>query len=856
MVEALSGVKQAWQRVKGRLRSSPLGQRWRQYGPLLCVVGPALWVVSPLWKETPLSYDHATHLFKAWHFWTEMLGRGRLRGWSHFWAFGFPSDELVPFGEELWVCLFRVLTFGQLPWTRTYALAFAALLVFKVLTAFWFTRRYFSTTAAVACAWFVLFDPGAMLEGGWHWHTYFGVWPVELAMCFVLLTYLRLERVFEERSARSVLWAGLCFGASLLSHQLALLMFVATAPLFFLEHFLRPRRAARQTAAGASPAPAAPELHGFALATGALGLGFALAAFSVVPFIARSGNAQDLGWLGDSLEQMSQKLLQLRTFENVWYPIHGLALLGAWFALRTRRPGAVFIAASGALFVFLSSSTLVADWHLDRALSTLLKIETNRMLVSAKLFWFALAGHGLAELLRLPIVPASLLPRGRRIFGGVVALAFCVALFLPGWSQFYEAQIKKDFVGEKEIPFYKDLQAVFAWSKTLERKPGEFYRIAYHFAYGTHLTTIAPVYDHAPMYKVGYTPTQIFDKVPTTDEPELFQALSIKYVVSPYPLERADLGFERRFGQLWLYHSNTYDPHPFHLNGPGQAELLEFEPERVRVRLSGTSADSRFVLHVANYDRWQATLAGAVVPIASVPVYGVEYPLLMEVPARDGELVFEYVYRGGEWLGLILSLAALPVFVGLVWLGRHSTWPLRMLAGLARARRPIGWATLALLLAIGVVLAQRTRDRRRMLPQDSLFHQLSGPELTLDGEPCQKTHPLTFRCGDHVLRPEVVPGIWGIHSCMSTTVNTDLRLVATLPLGSFIAGRYDPRKDGEGLIQVSVNGQSLGRVETRDPRLRAQAIEFDTRAQTGAQADLDISVEGAALYCFDFRILP
>lgn len=856
MVDAVGGIKQAWQRAIERLRSSPLATRLRRHGPLLCVLAPTLWVVSPLWHKTPLSYDHATHLFKAWHFWTEMLGRGRLRGWSNFWAFGFPSDELVPFGEELWVCLFRVLSFGQLPWMRTYALAFAALLLFKVLTAFWFTRRYFNDTAAVACALFVLFDPGQMLEGGWTWHTYYGVWPVELATCFVLLTYLRLERVFEERSARSVLWAALYFAASLLSHQLALLMLVVTAPAFFVEHFLRPRKLAAQPAEGGSLAPTAPELPGFALATGALALGLALAAFWVVPFIARSHNAQDLGWLGDSLAQVSQNLVELRTFEYVWYPIHGLALIGAWFALRTRRPGAIFIVGSGALFVFLASDTLVADWHLERALSTVLKIETDRMLLSAKLFWFPLAGYGLSELLRLPIVPASLLPRGRRIFGWCVALPLCVALFLPGAGHFYDTQIKKEFVGEKEIPFYKDLQAVFAWSKALPRAPGEFYRIAYHFAFGTHLTTIAPVYDHAPMYKVGYTPTQIFDKFPNTDEPELFAALSVKYVVSPYPLERADLGFERRFGQLWLYHSNTYDPRPFHLNGPGRVELLEFEPERVRLRLSETSQDSRLVLHVANYDRWQATLAGAVVPIASVPVYGVEYPLLMEVPARDGELVFEYVYRGGEWLGLLLSLAALPMFVGFVWLGRHSSLLARMLAALARARRPIGWSTLALLLAIVAVLALRTRDRRRMLPADSLFHQLSGPELTLDGEPCVKTQPLTFRCGDNLLRPEVVSGAWGIHACMSTAVNTDLRIAATLPLGSFIAGRYDPRKEGEGLIQVSVNGQNLGKVQTRPFRLRAQSLEFDTRGQAGPEADLDISLEGAALNCFDFRILP
>src|SRR6188768_4072279 len=133
-----------------------IGPLTRRAGPGALALAPALWQCTLL-RETPLSYDHAAHLFKAWHFWAEMLGRGRLRGWSHFWAFGFPSDELVPCGGELWVCLFRVVTFGQLTWMRTYALAFAALLVFKALTAFWFTRRYFSDLAALACSWFVIF---------------------------------------------------------------------------------------------------------------------------------------------------------------------------------------------------------------------------------------------------------------------------------------------------------------------------------------------------------------------------------------------------------------------------------------------------------------------------------------------------------------------------------------------------------------------------------------------------------------------------------------------------------------------------------------------------------------------------
>jgi hypothetical protein len=736
------------------------------------------------------------------------------------------------------VCLWRVLTLGLLSWTRTYALAFAALLTFKALTAFWFARRYFGAIAGVACAWFVLIDPGAMLKGGWHWHTHFGVWPVELSMCLVLLAFLRLEDVFQARKARVVLAAGLWFCASLLSHQIALLVFLITGPLLLLEHYLRPVVA---------------PLSAFAQAAGALVLGFALAAFSVIPFVAHSGHAQDLGWLGDSLPVVSKNLLELRTFENVWYPVHALALLGAWFALRQRRTGAVFIVSAAAVFVFLSSDTLVADLQLERALPTLIKIETDRFLVPGRLFWYALAGHALGQLWQLTARGPSPLPLGRRRLGWAVGLVLGGLLIVPGLKDFYHTQIKKQFRGEPELKQWGDFQELFAWSSTLPEVPGEVRRIAYHFPYGNHLPTVAPVFDGQLMYKIGYTPTQIFDEFPNTDEPELLAALSVQYLVSPYPLERADLTLEQRFGQLHVYRVSSYDPRPFHLLGPGTGELLEFSPERVRLRLSGTSAESRVVVHVAAFERWRASMGGQELPIDVVPVYGVEYPMLMELPARDGELRLDYVYGRAEWLGLGITLAALPAFLGLVWLGRRGSALERALAAVARARVPLVVGTVGVVLLGAALLAERTRDRRRLLPPDSLFHELNGSELTLDGAPCIKTEPLSFACGDQYLEVQVLPGVWGMHSCMSTSSDGELRLSGPLPLGSFIAGRYDPRKQGEGAIQLSVAGTSAGQTQTRPATLRQQFIRFDTRPHEGSSPEVDLRVSGAALYCFDFR---
>ncbi len=813
----------------------------------------ALWVVHPLWRQTPLSYDHSTHLFKAWHFWTEMVPRGRLRGWSHFWAFGFPSDELVPFGEELWVCLFRALSLGQLSWMRTYALAFAGFILLKAVTAYVFTRRYFGPTAGVAGAAIALLDPGSGLEGGWNWHTYFGVWPVQLAMCFLLLAFVSLAAVLERGSARRCAQAAFWIAAGALSHQLAPLVLVLTTPLLFLDHAY----AQRLNDGRAVPECSLAGGRGhYVAALGALVFGAALCAFSVVPFVARSHHAQDLGWSSDSLAVVSHNLLTLRTFDNVWAPVHGLALLGAWFAFRERRPGALFCVGSGAVLVFLSSNTLIADLHLERALSSVIKIETDRMLVAAKLFWFALAGHGLAEVVRRPRrAPAAAL--WQRWLAWAFALACSAALVAPGAGELYDAQIRKDFVGENERRYWRDFKAFAEWSRGLEQTPGEVYRIAYHFPLNDHLSTLAPVFNGIPMYKVGSTPTQIFDKFPTSDEPELFERLGVKYVLSAYPLERPDLDLERRFGELHWYRFNRFRPLPFTLLGEGSAELIEFEPERIRIRLSGVSAGARLEVHLATYDRWHAALDGEAIPITSVPVFGVEYPMLMELPVRDGELVIEYVYRTAEWLGLALTLLSIPAFAGLAWLSSRVVMPDWARTFARRAFRPALAGAGAVIAALVVVIVLRTRDRSRLLPTSSVFHELTGPELELDGQPCWRLEPLVFQCGDESLRADVVAGFWGIHACMTAPTAERLSLRADRPLESFVLGRYDrPERSRGGKLRLGVNGSTLGSINTRPPEQRLQFVQFDTRALAGRTAELELDLTGDALHCFDFRIVP
>jgi hypothetical protein len=830
---------------KGRrrtLKSMFAGVDIRRVLPPVLALLPPVWLSVPLLWTTPLSSDHATHLFKAWHFWEEMLGRGRLRGWSHFWAFGSPTGELVPFGGEVWVSLFRLATFGQLSWMRTYALAFGGVLIFKTLAAYLLTRRYFGPVAAVACAWIATFDPGAMLEGGWEWHSYWGVWPVTFAMSAFSLSLVRLEQVLRSGHLRDVFWAGAWAGAGLLTHQMVLLALAITVPALLLDHVTRERR---------------PELGNVARAFGALAFAFALSAFFLLPFFARSEHTQDLGWPGESLRVVSEKLVELRTFERVWVPVHGLAILGGWFALRQRVPGAVFFVTSGAVLVFLASGVLLRDFHLERVMPSLIKIEANRFLLIAKLFWFALAGYGVVQLGRPLLASPPAASWRRRALGWAGGAVFALALLAPGYQKFYSEQLARGYMGEKRRRYWKDFPAMLARTAELGRDTNEHFRIAYQLWRGDHLSTLAPLFNGALTYKVGYTPAQIYNKIPMTDERELFRALSVKYVVSDQALERRDLKEMERFGELRLYRFTDYRPEPFTVIGPGNAALLEFSPELVRLRLGGTSAATRLVLHVGSYDRWEATLDGDPLPITTVPALGAEYPMLMEVPVRDGELAFRYVYRAVDWVGLLVSLAALPGFGAVTWLGRrYASLGARAAEQLRRWKRPLLWSTLAGALLVVIVIAAGVRTRKRLLPARSIFHRVEAPgDMTLGGRPCLLTAPLSFRCGPHRVRADVVEGTWGLHLCMTAPDAGDLRVRVRTELGSFLAGHYDAQKEGSGSIRVSVDGQELGTLATRPYFLRHQRIQFDTRARRHETARVEVVLTGMARHCFDLQTL-
>ena len=827
--------------MRGALDSGKLRERLL----LALALVPAALLAPRIIGQIPLSHDHATHVFKAWHFWTELVPSGRLRGWSHFWGFGSPADELVPCGGELWVGLFRLLTLGQLSWLRTYAVAVAGLMFFNAYASYRFGRHFFGGAVGVIAAWLTLLDPGQMLEGGWEWHTEWGVWPVTLAACFLELSLVRLDRVLSRASAREVAFAGALVALALITHQVMLVALAVSVPLLCVAHRWGPERAR---------APAVLR------ALGALAFGASLAGFFLVPFFTHSADTLDLGWLHVPLATALERLFTGETFQNFAIALHFLGLLGIALGLRGRTQGSRFFALAALACTLLASDVLVRTLHLERVLPSLVKLEVNRLLLVAKLFWFPLVGYALTECVRFArrlLETAGLAPRVAR----AVLVLCCAAPFaFPSVWRPLARNLQRPVTGAADLPDWAALEELAAWSRAARARSSEHYRIAYELWRGNHLPTLMPVFDHTLLYKAGTTPTQIFKNLPRAEhDPDLYAALSVKYVVTPEPRDEAWLRPVRRFGGLSVYEFLGYRPEPFTLLGPGHAELVEFSPERIVLRLSDTGPSTRLKLHVASYGRWRATQRGAELPIATVPVYSYRYPLLMEVAASNGELVFEYVERPADIAGLLLSLLALPGLLGALWLAREQR-PLvvRVATELGRFRTHARLGAIVLVLSAVALVVWRTRTRRALLPADSLFQSLAAKDLRFAGAACEKLEPLVFQCGSARVEADAIsPEIWGVHLCMHAPRNGKLELRTERTLGSFLAGSYDSiaRQSSGGSIRVAVDGQELASFPTVPPYLQQQFVQFDTRERRGHKARVELELDGSAVDCFDFRLL-
>ena len=881
----LRAVVQAYPFMDGqamfRGRRLELASLGRTVLPPLAVVLLALGLMGPLvLGQMPLSHDHPVHLYKAWHFWEEMLLSGRLRGWSSFWFFGYPAEELYPIGSDLWVAIFRAATLGLLSWEATYGLAFAFVFAFAAYAVFSFGRRTLGTGAGVVAGVLWVLDMGDYREGGWSYTVDWAVWVQILAMGFLLLALGGLIQVWERGRAWDHARAGLLMAAALLSHQMNVMLLGLALPLLLVARWLVHGR------------PVGKEVW---RAAGVCLLGGALAGFYLVPMLVRAGWTSNIGDLWRTLDATVNGLVDGTVFANNWPMVVALGLAGAALGVAQRRAVAIFLLLLAALLLLISSSTAFEELSFVAITKAFAKIQYQRLIIPAKACLYLLAGLTVSELVGAArgAVAARRKEReaaGERVVSGwrhalllLLICAFISPFVRPALKSLRDNHLRTlgGLVLKQSVHYWQDYQDFLVWSRDKQEKSKEFYRISYELDRHNHMMMGAPAYNHTPYYKVGYTPAKLFKHVTETTEGDLYKALSVRYIVGLGPLSRTDITEETRHGNIWVYRFNGYRSERYTLSGQGSVEVLEFGEERIRLKLSGTGAGSRLKVHVANYPRWRARMNGADVSISEAPAYGNSDPMLMEVPVKDGELAFDYVMRAPDWLGALATLAGLCAILLLVLVKRRPALAARLTGRLGPAssfgERHAGVATLVLALAVCGWMAYRwNRGVVAEVESGSLVKLLSQAKVTLAGRPCDSYKKTAWGMGWfcsekgwNYVGNTAVKFNGGYIPCIWAHPLDEGPLVARFPdvkLGRYLDGHH-------GISDGGVDGFPMGAAVTLEIKAGDQVLQtlvrqnekgwagfrVDTSTLAGKRADLVFSIStpqsGGRHYCFDAKVV-
>lgn len=712
---------------RGRdLDLEPLARKWMP--PLLL----AVFAASLLWPlvigSMPRSQDHMVHLTRAWIFVSQLLGNGRISGWSSYWFAGYPAGQLYPPGTDIWVSLFRFLHWGLPDWAFSYAHAYLAFTVLGALSLYWLgLRATGSRLAGLLAGVFWLIDPGAYREGGWSFTVYWGVWSQVLGLIFAVLALASLDRLLDEPSPRWVAAVALTAGFSMLGHPMSLPTLAVLVPSLICCRWL-----CREW----------PE-RGLAPATGALLLGALLALWWLLPFMSRGEWTIKVPELWRSMEQASENVLRGTPFTHLWPVVGVLGLLGALRAAQERRPLLLSLVVSGAIFLFGATSTAFETLALEDISASFARLIYQRFALPAKVAWFVLASFGAARLLEVAKAyrPKPLgLRRGiaLSLVGGCVCAPFIV-FGHPVFSQTYLRQVGGLQLASQEDD-YPDYQRFLTWSRERWEERGSFYRIAYVQPRNEHFLADAPVYNHTPAYKVGWTPCTTFRHRPESDDPRVYRALSVRYVVARHALHGAHLEKVQSFGNINVYETSFEERDRYTLIGPGEAELLRFDEEHISIRIAGAGPGTKLTLHVANYADWRAASDGEDLEIRTAPIFAERYPTFMQVDVpQDGVVDFHFVRPPLRVGAQLVSLIALALVV-LLLLHERSERVRKLTGRLA----PLGSvfarftpAIVALLVASSVAfVVYRWIDAARSAPGPALYSfadHLSELEASVEG---------------------------------------------------------------------------------------------------------------------------
>lgn len=677
------------------------------------VVGALLWD-----HEMPVSHDHTTHAYKAWIMATQLLPRGRVQGWTHWFLSGDPVGELYPFMGELYVALVYKLALGKLTFAQAYGFSIGLLWVALGACIYLGGRHFVGRLGAACAAVFYVSDLGAWDSGPWDWAIVWGVWPQFLALSFGIVALGRLHVLL----ARPAPWRFAAFAVplalALLSHPIAS---VYLAPAVVLYPILRALHEAKPVG----------RMLVIAGAGGALAWG--LVAFWQIPFAALAPTwAARYAMSGGRALDAGHNLVLAAHFNHSHAVPVVLGLVGAAVALRRRAPGPLLFALHGLGLMYLSTHEALLGLRLLDASEAFGRMQFSRVYGVSKLSWMLAAGHAV-QVLAAASAPARKsastdnvstdnasidnastdnastdnAPSAWRPTVAVFLAALAVAPFLPGARNGLLAHRNTlDLHDEAGVPDAQHWQEYLEWSRVelYERDfvRNGFFRVFYA-EFGNqheHLYYHAGIYNHLPVFKYGVSVASTFYNRVVDVSEAVAQAMNVKYVVSTYDHPFPNLELVRSFGIYNVYRYTRFNPHRVIV--PGAAvHVTRFDNDEIRFTVRNAPPGARARIAAAYYPRWRGTMNGAPVALGETLVVASAAATFIEMPVRDGEAVLRYEPLGFHTASRAVSLAALLVALGLVVVSARPALRARLASRLAPAwARAAPWASRCAVAAV------------------------------------------------------------------------------------------------------------------------------------------------------------
>jgi len=607
--------------------------------PYLTVVLIALLVCpSLLVGLPPHSHDHNFHLANAVE--TERLLRGgRLVGWSDFQFGGHLANGFYPPAVSAAIAALHWIARGRLSWDAAYSIVVLAFLVTYAISIFALVRRIAGAWPAVATAAVaLLWDRGALFNGGWYFYLNLGVWPFGFCVAWVLAALAVLPRTFNERGVGRV-WAVAVFSAlAVLTHPFALMVLPVLAGLQFVVWAAMGRI----------------QLRGMLRAAVALGLGLALSAWWWAPFMLRSGELEKYAVPPVSVPLFLELLSKGSGGDLVsWWVLPG-ALVGTWLAWREREPWGRWCGLAGWGLMLFSTEIPYLPLRVDLQHGWLATLQLVRLQAVGRLFLMALAVRALFEAAKYARRRFPGFRRSWLVGAGAAAACGVAALLLAG-------KLKVPRSGAPHRPTCYSRSEEIELRELLDALKPRLQGRRLAVGDGDHCLVLSVSLIEVPFFKIGRTPASLFGGKFSTEDPVVLGRVGVAALIGDAPIDGplAGLPVIERRGR---FEARALEPLArIEASDPAaRVSVRHWSDEEIRLQLDAPG-ETDLRLWVNFSPQWKAAHEGQPLPVNVAPIGEAR---LIQLRSPPGAIRLQFAIRPSTRVCQAISLLAVAAMLG------------------------------------------------------------------------------------------------------------------------------------------------------------------------------------------------